>query len=432
MNKNSRREFLKQSALLGGAAVVGLQTMRVHAAESGPLKIGLLGCGGRGCGAVVDGMSNDPDTKLVAVADIFKEKADAAATMLGEKFKERAEVPEERRFSGFDGYKSVIPLCDVVFCCTPQHFRPMTVKAAIEAGKHVFCEKPVAVDATGVRSILASAELAKQKGLNIVTGLINRYSDRVRDVVKRIHDGQIGPVVTARANRMGGPLWVRKREEGDTEMRYQMRNWVNFNWMASEYINDVTIHQLDVAMWCVGDELTPVNAFGLGGRTVRTEPGAGDMYDNMAVVYEYADGRPLYAFSRQIPGCYSNGAAHISGLKGGAEIGNSGGGRVTIFGENPYESPKDVARSNYFNQHTTLYNAIRSGGQIYVNNLFYTAKATMAAILGRMATYSGKKVTWDEAFNSEESFTLSDYSWEAIPPTLPDEQGRYKLAMPGT
>ncbi len=432
IRKNSRRDFLKQSALLSGAAVIGLQTMRVHAEESGPLKIGLLGCGGRGCGAVVDGMSNDPNTKLVAVAEIFKEKADAAVKLLGDRFKDRVDVPEERRFIGFDAYKSVIPLCDVVFLCTPQHFRPMTLKAAIEAGKHVFCEKPVAVDAPGIRSVLESAALAKEKGLNVVTGLINRYAPRVRDVVQRIHDGQIGQVVTARANRMGGPLWVRQREEGDTEMKYQMRNWVNFNWMASEFINDVTIHQLDIAMWCIGDDLTPVNAFGLGGRIVRTEPGAGDMYDSMSVVYEYEDGRPLYAFSRQIPGCYSNAAAHISGSKGGAEIGNVGGGRVAIVGENSYDAPKDVSKGAYFNQHTTLYNAIRSGGKDYVNNLPYTAKATMAAILGRMAAYSGKKVTWDEAFNSTEVLAPSAYAWDATPPTLPDAQGRYKLAMPGT
>jgi predicted dehydrogenase len=427
----SRRNFLKTSAVIGATAVSASTIPAVHAAESDIIKIGLIGCGGRGCGAVADGISNDPNVKLVAIADVFEEKVDVAAKTLREQFKERVDLPKERCFAGFDGYKSVIPLCDVVFLCTPQHFRPMTLKAAIEAGKHVFCEKPVAVDATGIRSVLESAALAKQKGLNVVSGLINRYSNRVRDVVKRIHDGQIGTVVTARANRMGGPLWVRRRMEGDTEMKYQMRNWVNFNWLASEFINDVTIHQLDVALWCMGDELTPVNAFALGGRIVRTQPDAGDMYDTMSVVYEYADGKPLYAFSSQIPGGYNGAVTYVSGAKGGAEIGNVGGGRVAIFGENPYDAPKDDTRGPYFNQHTTLYNAIRSGGSIYVNDLFHTAKATMAAILGRMAAYSGKKLTWEEALNSKESFTLDDYSWDAVPPTLPDEQGRYKLALPG-
>jgi len=214
-------------------------------------------------------------------------------------------------------------------------------------------------------------------------------------------------------------------------MRYQLRNWVNFNWLASEYINDVTIHQLDVAMWCIGDELTPVNAYALGGRIVRTEPDAGDMYDTMSVVYEYADGRPLYAFSSQIPGGYNDAAAYVSGSKGSAEIGNVGGGRCAIIGENSYDAPRDTAPGPYFNQHSTLYNGVRNGGSDYVNNLPYTAKATMAAILGRMAAYSGQKVTWDEALNAEESFTLDDYSWDAVPPTLPDEQGKYKLAVPG-
>jgi predicted dehydrogenase len=430
-HSSSRRDFLKKTAVLTGVTVSGLSTLRVHAAESGLLKIGLLGCGGRGCGAVVDGLSHDPGVKLVAVADIFKDKAEGAVKMLKEKFKERIDVTPERIFTGFDAYKSVIPLADVVFLCTPQHFRPLTLKAAIEAGKHVFCEKPVAVDATGIRSVLASAALAKEKGLNVVTGLINRYAPRVREAVKRIQDGQIGQVITARANRMGGPLWMRPRTEGDTEMVYQMRNWVNFNWLASEFINDVSIHQLDVAMWCMGDDRTPVNAFALGGRTARTQPDAGDMYDNMSVIYEYENGQPLYVFSRQIAGCFSNSSAHITGTKGGAEIGNVGWGTVKIYGENPYDVPKDEGAIAYFNQHTTLYNAIRSGGKEYVNNLPYTAKATMAAILGRVAAYSGQKVTWDEAFNSQEDFSLKEYSWDAVPPIAPNEKGEYPIAIPG-
>ena len=433
--KNSRRSFLKRSALLGGAAIVGHQVMHVHAAESGPIKVGLIGCGGRGRGAAVDSLTHVPNVQLFAIADLFKANADIAAKALSENFQDNVglvDLPEDRRFGGFDGYKSVIALCDVVLLCTPQHFRPMMLKAAVEAGKHIFCEKPVAVDAPGIRSVLESAALAKEKGLNIVTGLVNRYSSRVQDVVKRIHDGQIGTVVTARANRLGGPLWTRRRQEGDTEMMYQMRNWVNFNWMASEFINDVTVHQLDVAMWCIGDEWTPVNAYGLGGQVARTQQDTGDMYDTMSVVYEYADGRPLYAFSRQIPGCFNDAAVHVSGSKGGAVINNVGLGRVAIFGENPYDAPSNAtARDTYFTQHSTLYNAILSGGKVYVNHLPYTAKATMAAILGRMASYSGQKVTWEEALNSQESFTLSDYSWDATPPTLPNEQGQYKIAIPG-
>jgi len=432
---NSRRNFLKQSALLSGTAIVGAQMMPVHAAEAGPIKIGLIGCGGRGRGAAVDSLTHGQNVKLVAVADIFKAKADASAGMLREHFKEQVglvDLPEEHCFGGFDAYKSVIPLCDVVLLCTPQHFRPMMLKAAVEAGKHIFCEKPVAVDAPGVRSVMESAALAKEKGLNITTGLVNRYSSRVQDVVKRIHDGQIGTVVTARANRLGGPLWTIPRQEGDTEMMYQMRNWVNFNWMAGEFINDVTVHQLDVALWCIGDELTPVNAYGLGGRIARTQPDDGDMYDTMSVVYEYADGRPLYAFSRQITGCFNNAAVHVSGSKGGAEISNVGLGRVAIFGENPYDAPNiATAVDTYRTQHATLYNAIRSGGKEYVNHLPHTAKATMAAILGRMASYTGQKMTWEAALNSQESFTMSDYSWDAVPPTLPDAEGRYKLAIPG-
>lgn len=429
-HKTSRREFLKKSAILTGVAATGLSTMKVHASESGPLKIGLLGCGGRGCGAVVHGMTFDPNVELVAVCDLFQEKAEGGVKMLKEKFGDRVKVTPETTFVGPDAYKQVIPLCDVVFLCTPQHFRPRTLKAAIEAGKHCFCEKPVACDATGIRSVFESAAKAKEKGLNIVTGLINRYSPRVREAVKRIQDGAIGEVTTARAERMGA-LWMRARVEGETEMQYQMKNWVNFNWMTSEYINDVTIHQLDVSLWCMGDDKTPVSCFGNGGRIVRTGVDAGDMWDSMSVVYEYEDGRPLYAFSRTIPGTFGASSAHINGTKGKAEIGNVGWGNVEIFGPNAYQVPKEQKPDPYSVQHTRLYNAIRSGGKEYVNDLPYTAKATMCAIMGRMASYAGQRITWEEALNSPEDFTLQDYSWNAVPPIVPDENGRYPLAQPG-
>lgn len=429
VSTNSRREFLKQSALLAGVAATGAGTMRVHAAESGPIKIGLIGCGGRGCGAVVHAMTFVPEVQLVAVADIFQEKAEGGVQMLKERFQDRVKVTPETTFVGFDAYKSVIPLADVVFHCTPQHFRPETMKAAIEAGKHAFCEKPVACDARGIRSIMATAELAKKKGLNIVTGLVNRYSTRVRECVQRIQDGQIGQVTTARAERAGS-LWTRARLEGETEMQYQMKNWVNFNWMASEFINDVTIHQLDVALWCMGDDLTPVVATGLGGRIMRTQPDAGDMFDTMSVIYEYADGRPLYSFNHAIPGAFGSSSAHINGTKGKAEIGNVGWGMVRILGEKPYEVPKNDP-APYQIQHTRLFDAIKSGGSTYVNDLPYTAKATMAAIIGRMAAYSGQRITWEDALNRDEDFRLKEYSWDVTPPIVPNEKGEYPLATPG-
>lgn len=430
-NGNSRRDFLKTSSLLLGAAATASFPKGIHAKGSEkPLKIGLVGCGGRGRGAVLDAMNcGESNLELVAVADIFKETAEGAAHTLREEIGERIKVSPEAVFDGFDGYKKVIELSDVVFLCSPQLFRPMMLKATLEAGKHAFCEKPVAADAAGIRSILESAKYAQEKKLSIVTGLINRYSSRVRDVVQRIHEGQIGPAITARADRMGGPLWTRPRRTGDTEMRYQMRNWVNFDWIAGEFINDVTIHQLDVAMWCMGDEHTPVKAFGTGGRLVRTEPDAGDMYDSMAVVYEYADGRPLYAFSRQIPGCFGCSSAFITGPEGASEISNVGWGRVNITGKKPYDAPKD-AISPYTIQHSTLIKSIRGEGA-YANHLSYTAKATMGAILGKMAAYSGKQITWEEALKAESMLDPEKIDWNFTPPTLPNDKGEYKIALPG-
>ncbi len=431
--KQSRRDFLKRSAVLGGAAVafsIQVSPRRVHAAENSQLKIGLVGCGGRGCGAVVDALSIDPNVVLCAVGDLFPEKAQGAAKTLQDRFGERAALKPEQIFSGFDCYKPVIEACDVALLCTPQHFRPMTLRAAIEAGKHVFCEKPVAVDGPGIRSVIESCKIAREKKLNLVSGLVNRYSSRVQDIVKRVHDGAIGNVITAQANRMGGPLWTRPRMEGDSELKYQMRNWVNFDWMAAGFMNDVSIHQVDVAMWCIGDDITPVAAYGVGSQFVRArQPESGDIYDSMGVVYEYADGRALYAFSRQIPGCYSCAESIIHGSKGRALLGNVGS-KGQIFGDAPYESPKATEVATQM-EHKALYDAIRSGGATYVNNGDYMVKATLACLLGWKACTKGTRIAWDEMLNSEESYTLPSYDWDATPPTLPNDQGRYKLYYPG-
>ncbi|MDO4587844.1 MAG: Gfo/Idh/MocA family oxidoreductase [Planctomycetia bacterium] len=426
--KQSRRHFLKSSALLSAGAIsLGAASMRVHAGESSILKLGLIGCGGRGCGAVNDSMSIDPNTKLVAAADIFQERAQAGIEGLKEKFGDRIDVDESSIFVGFDGYKSVIEAADVVILATPQHFRPMTLKAAIEAGKHVFAEKPVAVDGVGIQMVKDAANLAKEKGLNLVSGLVNRYSGVVQDIIKRIHDGAIGDVITARADRMGGSLWERPRIDGDTEMQYQMRNWVNFNWIAGEYINDVTIHQIDVALWSLGD-ISPIGAYAMGGRlTRRKNPDDGDMYDSMAVVYEFEDGRNLYAFSRQIPGCFGSAISTIHGTQGRAKIGNVGY-MGEIYGANPYTAKRDTVPAGQL-EHKVLLDAIRSGGQTYVNNGHYMANSTMTCILGRLAAFSGLWYSWDDALAYEEAKPES-YSFDALPPTLPDEQNRYKIALP--
>lgn len=428
----SRRNFLKTSAVLSAATVAATQAIsspRVHAGEDNTLKLGIVGCGGRGCGAVGNAMTADPNVKLITAADVFPERGKKGITGLKDQFGDRIDVSDDRFFDGFDGYKKVLEQdIDIVLLTSPQHFRPTMIKAAIEAGKHVFAEKPVAVDGVGIKTIQEAGELAKQKGLNLVGGLVNRYGASAREVIKRVADGAIGDVVTARGDRMGGSCWMRPRTEGQSEMEYQMTNWLNFNWMASEYINDVTIHQLDVALWSFNDA-TPVGAYGMGGRLSRRGPDSGDMYDSMAVVYEFADGRSIYAFSRQIPGCFSRAFTTINGSKGYAQIGNLES-KASLFINGEEIKIKRGETSGYVVEHKVLIDAVRSGGDTYVNNTSYMTNSTGCAILGRMCSYTGQYVTWDEMLASEGE-KPSEYSFDAVPPTLPDEKGRYKIALPG-
>ncbi len=427
----SRRDFLVKSALLSAAVTssASLTSPRVHASENNTLKLGIVGCGGRGCGAVDNALTADPNVKLVAAADVDEKRSSAQLDGLKAKWGDRVEINGDNLFIGFDSYKKVLEAdIDIVLLTTPQHFRPKMIKEAVDAGKHIFAEKPVAVDGEGIKMIQDAGEVARKKGLNVVAGLVNRYGHSAQEVMKRVQDGAIGTVVTARGDRMGGPLWTRPRTEGQNEMQYQMTNWVNFNWLASEYVNDVTIHQLDIALWSFND-LQPLGAYSLGGRLARRGPDDGDMYDSMSTVYDFEDGRSLYAFSRQIAGSYSRAYTTINGSKGRAVIGNLESiASIVVDGKETKIPRGDV--SGYVVEHKVLIDAIRSGGETYVNNTGYMTNSTGAAILARMAAYSGQYVTWDEMLASVGD-KPSEYSWDGVPPTLPDERGRYKIAIPG-
>ncbi len=426
--RKTRRDFLKKSVLLSTAVLTSGSSIRVHAAESSLLKIGLVGCGGRGSGAVVDAMSVDPNIKLIAACDIFPERANASLEGLKVKFGDRIAVTPETLFIGFDAYKKVLATdIDVVILATPQHFRPVTLRDAIAAGKHVFAEKPVAIDGAGIRMVMAAAEEARKKKLNLVSGLVNRYHEPVMEIIKRIHEGAIGKVISARAHRMGGQLWCRPRVEGDTEMKYQMRNWVNFNWIASEYINDVTIHQIDLALWAMGDP-QPVAAIGMGGRLARRGADTGDMYDAMSNTFEFEDGSFLQAYSRQVPGAWSDAAAYVYGAEGQAALKATWLPGSGITGAHPFEPKKETISANQL-EHKVLLDAIRSGGNVYVNNGHYMANSTMTCIMGKLAAYTGKRITWEEALAYEEKKPDS-YAWDAVPPTLPNDKGQYKIAIP--
>jgi myo-inositol 2-dehydrogenase / D-chiro-inositol 1-dehydrogenase len=421
----SRRDFLKTSTTVAaGVLAGGLSIARgAHAAGDDTLRVGLIGCGGRGTGAAGNALEADKNCKLVAMADMFPDRLEGSLNSLRKKEPERVAVDADHCFVGFDAWQKLLDSgVDVVLLATPPHFRPLQLKACVDAGKHIFCEKPVAVDAPGVRSVLATSEEAAKKGLSLVSGLCWRYHTGVRETMKRVMDGAIGQIVAMQETYNTGTLWKRPRQPEWTEMEFQLRNWYYFTWLSGDHNVEQHIHSLDKPAWAMHDE-PPVRAWGLGGRQVRVDPQFGNIYDHHAVVYEYANGVPMYSYCRQIAGCWSETSDNFIGTKGRANI-----LKHEIEGENPwkYDGPKC---NMYVAEHQELFQAIRSGKPI--NNGLYMARSTMLAILGRMATYSGQAVTWEKAINSTELLSPKSYAMNAEPPILPDQDGKYPIAMPG-
>ena len=420
-----RRDFLRASAVLaGGSLAGGLSLSRsAHAAGSDVLKIGLIGCGGRGSGAAGNAMTADANTKLVAMGDAFAERLSASFGNLKQQFADRVDVPKERQFVGFDAFEKVIQSgVDVVILATPPHFRPQHLKAAVDAGKHVFCEKPVAVDGPGVRSVLATSEEAAKKNLSLVSGLCWRYHNGVRATMQRVLDGAIGKILGMRETYLTGMVGGLKRNPKWSEMEYQVRNWWCFTWLSGDFNVEQHVHSLDKALWAMHDE-PPARAWGLGGRQVRTDPMYGDIYDHHAVCYEYADGTQVFSYCRQQPGCWGDVSDVFLGTKGRANI-----LKHQIEGENPWKFTGKGGEM-YVLEHEALFKSIRAGKPI--NNGVYMARSTMLAILGRMVDYTGQVITWDDALNSKQTLAPSEYAWDAEPPTKPGPDGRYPIATPG-
>src|SRR5688572_14872476 len=288
----SRREFVKTSSLaLGGAVALSRASAQVSPGET--LRIGLVGCGGRGTGAAADALNSDQNVKLVAMGDAFPDRLKSSLQTLSKQdIAKKIEVPEKNQFVGFDAYQKVIAESDVVLLATPPHFRPMHMQAAIDAGKHVFAEKPVAVDAPGVRRVLATCEAARKKKLSIVSGLALRYSYAHRELVKRIHEGALGAIRSLQANDFRGPIWVKPRDPKWSDMEYHMRNWYYFTWLSGDFNVEQHVHMLDLCSWIMKDEY-PVRAYGTGGRQVRTGAEYGNIYDHHSVTYEYENVQKL-------------------------------------------------------------------------------------------------------------------------------------------
>jgi predicted dehydrogenase len=389
MKAMTRRDFLANGTVLGAAMVVPT----AWAQGSDRLKVGLIGCGGRGTGAVIDTMAINKGLELWAMGDTFKDRLEGSAKALREPLKDNFKVTGERMFTGFDSYEKVIASgVDVVILAAPPGFRPAHLKASIDAGKHVFMEKPVAVDGPGVRTVLEASELATKKNLSIVAGTQRRHDLGYREVIQRIHDGAIGELVAGYAYWNQGGLWMHPRQSSWSDMEWQMRNWLYFAWLSGDHIVEQHIHNIDVVNWAF--RAHPVKATGLGGRQVRTDPAYGHVFDHFTIEYEYENGAKMHSMCRQIDNTASRVAESVVGTKGSSNCGNAINGSNGFYFQSDRPNPYEL-------EHKHLIEAIRGGKPI--NEGRQVAESTLTAIMGRMSAYTGQEITWQQALESQES-----------------------------
>ncbi|HEY1191582.1 MAG TPA: Gfo/Idh/MocA family oxidoreductase [Gemmata sp.] len=419
MSDTTRRTFLQSTAATAASVAI---LPGAFAAGNDTLRIGLVGCGGRGTGAAKEALRADPNVKLVAMCDAFPEYLDKSLGNL-KNIKDIAgkiDVPPERKFTGFDGYQKLIDCVDVVLLCTPPGFRPVHLKAAIEAGKHVFCEKPVAVDVSGAKSVIETAKLAKKKNLSLCSGFCWRYFHPMRETVKPIHDGAIGDITAMHITYLADELWHKGTDPKWTPMEYQMRNWYYYTWLSGDFIVEQHCHNFDKVNWVLGGK-TPVAATGVGGRQVRRDPKFGHIYDHFATTLEFDGGLKVFSFCRQMSKLHREVNDHVIGTKGQAQLMKwmvqPAGGKARSFDD-------PGAKDMYQVEHDELFAAIRAGK--YINDGESAAHSTLMAILAREAAYTGKRLTWKELLASDQNLAPSKYSWDA--PI--DEKPR--VPMPGT
>jgi len=424
---STRRDFLKtaSSGVLGAAAASTLGMARsAHAAGSGTIRIGLVGCGGRGSGAAVNAMNAGKDIKLVALADVFSEYLQGARKRLKAEKPDQVDVADDHCFVGFDAYQKLIASdVDVVLLGATSHFHPIHLKAAIAAGKHVFCEKPHGIDVPGLKMAMAAGQEAKKKGLSLVSGLCWRYDPGVGEAMQRVADGAIGDIVAIQETYITLPYGLRERRPEWNEMQYQLQNWYHFNWLSGDQTGQQLIHSIDKASWALGDK-PPVKAWGTGGRQVCTEPKYGDQFDHFAVVFEYANGVRVFGFCRDQLGCFNETTDVIFGTKGRALLPS----RPRIEGQKPWVY-KGSKKNMYDVEHEVLFASIRAGKP--VNNSNYMFTSTMLGILAQMVCYTGQEITWEQAMQSKLVLAPSRYAWDAEPPVKPDKNGQYPCPMPG-
>ena len=408
----SRRDFLKDSSAATVGGLIATSALG-HAAENATvnnriLKVGLIGCGGRGTGAAAQALKADPNVRLTAMADVFADRLQSSLATLKKFAAAKIDVTEATSFVGLDAYQKVIDSgVDVVLLTSTPAFRPQHLKAAIAAGKHVFCEKPVAVDGAGVRSVLESAAEAKRKNLSVMSGFCWRYDLRMRETVAKVHAGAIGDIRAIIATYHTGSLTTKfpgTRNPGQTDLEWQLRNWYNFTWLSGDHLVEQAIHNVDKIAWLMKQEM-PTQVVGVGGRSV---PAYGNTFDNFSIAYEYASGVRATLSCRQHDGAYNEVTDYVTGTKG--IFSNGRLATQGISGETnwKYTGPQ---RDMYQVEHDELFAAIRADKP--VNDGVNMAHSTLMAIMGRMAAYTGQVVTWNQALNSKEALVPATLDWKA-------------------
>jgi myo-inositol 2-dehydrogenase / D-chiro-inositol 1-dehydrogenase len=441
--EQNRRNFLKASGLIAGGAILNpLSGYGFNSAVGETIKVALIGCGGRGTGAAAQALSTSQNVQIVAMADAFKDRLDDSYKNLTAKkyknaagaavdIKTKVDVPEDRKFVGFDAFKKAIALkdVDVVILATPPGFRPSHFEEAVKNNKHIFMEKPVATDAPGIRKVLEVAEEAKKKKLNVVVGLQRHYQANYREAIKRIHDGALGDIVGGQVYWVGSSPWMKERQASQTEMEYQMRNWYYFNWLCGDHISEQHVHNIDVANWVKNGY--PVQIQGTGGRQVRTGKAYGEIFDHHTLDLVYADGTVISSQCRQFEGTWNRVDEAFVGTKGRID---SFEGKKTALkdykGGVIYQHDDKGDKNPYQVEHDELFAAIAKGEYKFAD-AENGAKSTMTSIMGRMATYSGKMIKWEEALNSDINLFPDKLAWDASPKILPGPDGLYPVAIPG-
>ena len=430
----ARRKFLRKTVAYTGAGLLASKLpTQAHAyvAGVGEISVALVGCGGRGTGAAAQAIQADPAVRLVAMADVFDDQLQNSFKGLSMKLADSGQikVSPETMFVGFDAYKKAIDRADVVILTTPPGFRPVHFEYAVNQGKHVFMEKPLATDVIGIKRILAAGKLAKQKKLNVIVGLQRHYQKNYLTAHELLQKGKIGDIVSGQVYWNSPGVWVRKRQYQQTELEYQMRNWYYFNWICGDHILEQHIHNIDVANWFIGS--IPLSAQGMGGRETRKGRDHGHIFDHHFVEFTYPEGQIISSQCRHQRGCMNRVEEVFQGTKGHLRINSENFASINSNnGKSIYQHVDQGDVNPYQQEHNLLFTAIKSGTYQF-DDVPNGANSTMTAILGRMATYSGQVLTWDQAMASDLKLVPDLNSFNDLAPVVPNTEGHYPVPVPG-